>query len=104
MFKQTNLLTLKVVEDLQVSMTSERKQRKLAIEVLGDNLTVEKVAFTFPAEGGGTEVKDAPLAYAPNLVRKVADLIAYHFLNAALTEQPATLLFLLGIYSWSEAD
>ena len=59
-------------------MASERKQRKLAIEVLGDNLTVEKVAFTFPAEGGGTEVKDAPLAYAPNLVRKVADLIAYH--------------------------
>ena len=54
-------------------------ERKLAIEVLGDNLTVEKVAFMFPVEsGGGTEVKDAPLAYAPNLVRKVADLIAYH--------------------------
>ena len=56
-------------------MASERKQRKLAIEVLSDNLTVEKVAFTFPAEGGG--IKDAPLAYAPNL-HKVADLIAYH--------------------------
>ena len=59
-------------------MASEWKQRKLAKEVLGDNLTVEKVAFTFPVDGGGTEVKDVPLAYAPNLIRKVADLIAYH--------------------------
>ena len=59
-------------------MASERKQRKLANDVLGDNLIVEKVAFTFPADGHGTELKDAPLAYAPNLIRKVADLIAYH--------------------------
>ena len=36
------------------------------------------MAFTFPVDGGGTEVKDVPLAYAPNLIRKVADLIAYH--------------------------
>ena len=44
-------------------MASKRKQRKLAKEVLGENLTVEKVAFTFPVDGGGTEVKEAPMAY-----------------------------------------
>ena len=50
-------------------MASERKQQKLAKEVLGENLTVEKVAFTFPVDGGGTEVKEAPMAYAPNLTQ-----------------------------------
>ena len=29
-------------------MASERKQRKLIKEVLGENLTMEKVAFTSP--------------------------------------------------------
>ena len=38
---------------------------------------MEKVAFTFPVDGGGTEVKEAPMAYAPN-ISYVADLIEYH--------------------------
>ena len=35
-------------------MASERKWWKLAKEGLGENLTVEKVVFTFPVDGGGT--------------------------------------------------
>ena len=72
------LTLLRWLKTFNVSMASERKQRKLAKEVLGENLTVEKVAFTFPVDGGGTEVKEAPMAYAPNLICKVADLIEYH--------------------------
>ena len=59
-------------------MAIERKWWKLAKEVLGENLTVEKVVFTFPVDGGGTEVKEAPTVYTPNPICKVADLIEYH--------------------------
>ena len=48
------------------------------MEVLGENLTVETVAFIFPVDGGGTEVKEAQMAYAPIKICKVADLMEYH--------------------------
>ncbi|CAI8026821.1 hypothetical protein GBAR_LOCUS15372, partial [Geodia barretti] len=34
-----------------ISLASERKQRSLAKETVGDNIAAEMVPFTFPAEG-----------------------------------------------------
>lgn len=43
--------------------------------MVGDNFTVELGAFTFPAEGGGEEIRNVPFAY---VIAKVADLVDQH--------------------------
>lgn len=59
-------------------MESERKQRKIAKTIIGDNLIAEKGAFTFPNDGGGEIVREVPFVYVPNLVAKSADLVTAH--------------------------
>ena len=56
---------------MNVSIASERQQRKLAKEILGDNLVAEKGAFTFPSDDGG----EVPFVYFPNFIATVADLV-----------------------------
>ena len=46
--------------------------------MVGDNFTVELGAFTFPAEGGGEEIRNVPFAYVNNLIAKVADIVDQH--------------------------
>jgi hypothetical protein len=55
-----------------VSLASERKQRTLAKE------SAEIVPFTFPAEGRGAEVHEAPFVYIPNLIARVSDTLNQH--------------------------
>lgn len=59
-------------------MGSEAKQRVLAKEIIGDNLVIEKGAFTSPRKGGGEDIEEVPFGYVGNLIRRAADLIERH--------------------------
>ena len=61
-----------------ISLASERKQRSLAKEAVGDNMAAEMVPFTFPAEGRGEEIHEAPFVYVPNLIARVSDTLNQH--------------------------
>jgi hypothetical protein len=63
---------------LNVSIASERQQRKLAKEIWGDSLVAEKGAFSFPADGGGEKIVAVPFVHFPNLIGTVADLVERH--------------------------
>ena len=59
-------------------MASERRQRALAREVTGENLSAEMVPFTFPGERGQAEIKESPFVFVSNLIARVADNITAH--------------------------
>lgn len=63
---------------MNVSVGSEIKQRSLANDIVGDNMTAEMGAFSFRREGGGEDIKQVPFVYVPNLIRKATDLIEQH--------------------------
>ena len=50
-------------------------EAKLAKKLVGPNSECEIVAFTCALDGGGEEVKMAPMAYVPDLVGKVKQLL-----------------------------
>lgn len=57
---------------LNVKMASEVKVRELSKVWIGDDLMVQMMPFTFPAdEGKGLEVKLAPCGYTEDVVEKV---------------------------------
>jgi len=58
-----------------VYLGSERKQRALSKELVGDNLTVELAPFSFKLANGGEELRGAAMAYTPSLTRKVIQLL-----------------------------
>lgn len=62
---------------MNVSIASERQQRKLAKEILSDNLVAEKGAFTVPADEGvgGEKIVEVPFVYFPNFIATVADIV-----------------------------
>ena len=71
------LLFFSWLKEFSISIASERKQRKLAKEILGTNLQMERCPFTFTSENGkGEEIREAPFVFTPNLVQRVADLLA----------------------------
>lgn len=61
-----------------VHIAGERQQRKLADQLVGDNVTAENGAFTFPAEKGGEEIREVPFVYVKNLIAKIADILEQH--------------------------
>ena len=61
-----------------VNIASERKQRQLAQQIIGDNVVAEKGAFSFPGEKGGEVMKEVPFVYIPNLIKKIADVVSQH--------------------------
>ena len=58
-----------------VRIGSGHWQRMLAV---GDNITTEMVPFTFPTDGGGDEIREAPFVYVPNLIARIADTLTHH--------------------------
>lgn len=58
-----------------ISLGTEGKERSRARELIGPNLTSESVAFTFSLDGGGEELRKAPMAYVPDLPTKVTQLL-----------------------------
>ena len=66
------------LKEFKIELASERKQRKMAKEIIGDNLQAEKAPFTFSKDGGGEEIREVPFVFVPNLIQKVADLVAHN--------------------------
>ena len=54
-----------------ISLSSERMQRKLAKEQVGNNLEAETVPFSFGIPSGGEELRVAAHVFIPNLVDKL---------------------------------
>ena len=52
--------------------------RKLAKEVVGDNMVSESGAFTFPGDNGGEVIREVPFVYVPNFIAKLADVVSQH--------------------------
>lgn len=57
-----------------ISLGSESKVRSLASDLVGSNLSSELVAFTFSLDSG-EEIRKAPMAYVPDLLAKVTQLL-----------------------------
>ena len=58
-----------------ISVASEAKEHALAKVLVGPNLDAEAVVFTFPSSGGGEQIRKAPMAFVPDLVAKVRQLL-----------------------------
>ena len=65
------MLTFRWLKHSGVYLGSEKKQRALSRELIGDNLEVELVPFTFTLAGGREEIRGAAHAYihAASLIR-----------------------------------
>ena len=60
----------------KVKLESEAKGCSIAKELVGPNLESEALGFTFAVDsGGGEEIQKAPMAYVPDLVAKVKQLL-----------------------------
>lgn len=66
------------LKGLHISVASEVKRRALAKDIVGENMVAEMGAFSFRADGGGEEIREAPYVHVPNLIRKAADVIEEH--------------------------
>ena len=66
------------MKTFHVTFGSERQQRGLAKEIVGENLVAEMGAFTVSAKGGGEEIQEVPFVYVPNLIKKATDIIEAH--------------------------
>ena len=53
-------------------------KRKLAKDIVGDNLVAERGAFTFSSERGRQEIREVPFMYRPNLIAAIADVVERH--------------------------
>ena len=64
------------LKEWKINLASEAKERVLAKKLVGPNLKAEMVAFSFSLDGGAAEeVRMAPLAYIPDLIGKVKQLL-----------------------------
>ena len=50
----------------------------MAKTIVGDNITAERSAFTFPHSGEGEKVEETPFVYCPNLIAEVTDIVELH--------------------------
>ena len=66
------------LKELNITVSSEKKQRAMAKDIIGDNIVAEKGAFTFSLEGGGEEIRQVPFVYCRNLIAAVTDTIEKH--------------------------
>ena len=58
-----------------VSIASEQKMRKEALQIVGDGYEAENVPFTFSLKEGGEEVRLAPYAYVTSLWDKIESML-----------------------------
>ncbi len=60
----------------KIKFDSECKERSLAKKLVGPNLEVEMVPFTFHhSQSGSEEIRRAPMAYVPILAAKIKQLL-----------------------------
>ena len=65
-------------KSFNIVIASERQQRKLAKDIIAEDLVAERGAFTFSLERGREEIREIPFVYRPNLIAAIADLVARH--------------------------
>ena len=58
-----------------IAIAGEKKMRAISAQVVGENLMAEAVPLTFHLKDGGEEILSAPMAYIPNLWKKVEDML-----------------------------
>ena len=58
-----------------VHLASEKRQRLVAKEVVGDNLEAEMAPFCYSQPCSEDVIRVAAYAYAPNLIQKVTELL-----------------------------
>ena len=59
----------------RTSFGSNGKQQKIAKELVGPKLTAGTGAFSFSMEGARDEITKAPVAYIPDLLAEVIQLL-----------------------------
>ena len=58
-----------------VATASEKNMRQEAKQLLGENLKAELVPLTFKHRDGGEVIKEAAMAYIPDLWLKISELL-----------------------------
>ena len=58
-----------------LTIASEKRMRKVASELIGDNLEAELAPMSFSHTDGGEVIKDVPIAFIPRLWEKIEDLL-----------------------------
>ena len=58
-----------------IDMASEKRMRKEATELIGDNLETELAPMSFSHKERGEVIKDAPIAYVPCRWEKMEELL-----------------------------
>ena len=58
-----------------VQLESEKRQRHIAKDILGENLEAEIAPFCFSRPSCDDEIRAAAYAYTPSLIQKVTKLI-----------------------------
>ena len=71
----TGKLQCRWMSEWGITLASERRMRKEASDLVGDNLEAELAPMSFTHKDGGEVIRDAPLAYVPNLWEKIQDLL-----------------------------
>ena len=64
---------LRWFKSLNVSIASERQQRRLAKGIVGDNLVAERAPFTFSSDRSKEEIREVTSCYRPNLITAIVD-------------------------------
>ncbi len=65
-------------KSFNVSIASERQQRKIAKEIVGENLIAERGAFSFCEQNKDEVVREVPFVYCPNLIAAIAEIVDKH--------------------------
>ena len=72
----TGKLQCRWISEWGITLASERRMRKEASDLVGDNLEAELAdPMSFTHKDGGEVIRNAPLAYVPNLWEKIQDLL-----------------------------
>ena len=61
----------------KVKLASEKEMRAQSTALIGDNLKSKLAPFTFPLKDGRhtVEIRNVPMAFTPNLWKKVEDML-----------------------------
>lgn len=65
-------------KSLNVSIASERQQRKLVKGIVDENFIAERAPFTFSSDKSKEEIREVPFCYRPNLIAAIADTVEKH--------------------------
>ena len=64
-------------KSLNVSIASERQQRKLAKGIVDENFIAERAPFIF-SHKSKEEIREVPFCYRPNLIAAIANTVEKH--------------------------